>query len=549
MILTDDQVSGLTLDHLGLVASTIDKLGIMDKIDAKLPISKQHGSKVSMGKRVGAMILNGLGFIDDRLYMFPLFMANKPVERLLGENLAPACFNDDALGRCLDAISDYGVTKLFTELSFDIGVEQGLLGFACHFDTSTLSLYGTYEQEDSIEVKGPAPAHGHSKARRPDLKQMVINLATTGKAGFPIWMEAHNGNASDQVVLHEAAQRMETFCSGLAGSQPFLYVGDSAMYSHCVKYGDNLRWLSRVPERVGACKDLVQMSAETFTWHEMDSNYRHCEIGCNYGGVEQRWLMVFSEHAYKREIKTLEKNIKKEYEQATKMLRHFNAEVFSCSHDAEVAAAERVKKLKYHHVEFDITPVTKHAGSGRPKKDVTPDVVGYIAKGCLSADESKITPIRNQKGRFVLGSNEFDIEKLSSTGILIEYKEQSKTESGFKFIKDDTFEVDSIFLKKPARIEALMMVMTLCLMVYGVAQYFLRESLKKSNETVPDQMGKPIQNPTMKWVYRLFQGVQVLSIHIEGVCQTLVINLNALLKRIIGYFGTRALGIYGLPSG
>ena len=44
MILTDDQISSLTLDHLGLVASTIDKLGIIDKINAKLPVSKQRSN-------------------------------------------------------------------------------------------------------------------------------------------------------------------------------------------------------------------------------------------------------------------------------------------------------------------------------------------------------------------------------------------------------------------------------------------------------------------------------------------------------------------------
>ena len=58
---------------------------------------------------------------------------------------------------------------------------------------------------------------------------------------------------------------------------------------------------------------------------------------------------------------------------------------------------------------------------------------------------------------------------LSNEEILSEYKGQSGTERGFKFIKDDTFQVDSVFLKTPERIDALMMVMTLCLMVYGVA--------------------------------------------------------------------------------
>ena len=48
--------------------------------------------------------------------------------------------------------------------------------------------------------------------------------------------------------------------------------------------------------------------------------------------------------------------------------------------------------------------------------------------------------------------------------------------------------VDSVFLKLPRRIEALMFVMTLCLLVYNVAQYRLRESLKDQEETLPNQL-------------------------------------------------------------
>ncbi len=55
-------------------------------MDKYLPVSSKHGSKVTMGQRVAAMILNGLGFIDDRLYMFPEFLENKPVDRLFGSH-------------------------------------------------------------------------------------------------------------------------------------------------------------------------------------------------------------------------------------------------------------------------------------------------------------------------------------------------------------------------------------------------------------------------------------------------------------------------------
>ena len=70
---------------------------------------------------------------------------------------------------------------------------------------------------------------------------MVINLATTGAANFPIWMEAHNGNASDKTILITAAGRMKKFCDALDDAPDFLYTGDSAFYENSVKHsGYNL---------------------------------------------------------------------------------------------------------------------------------------------------------------------------------------------------------------------------------------------------------------------------------------------------------------------
>ena len=190
--LKEEQFSSTHLGHLGLVADKIDSLKIVDLIDNRLPISKAHGAKVSYGERVAAMIMNGLGFIDSRLYLFPDFLSDKPLVRLFNRKVQAEWFNDDASGRCLDAISAYGTTKLFTELSLSIGLARGLLGKSTHIDTTTLSLFGDFEQptsSDAIEeddVSIPRPKQGYAKSGRHDLKQMVLLLATTGAANFPL---------------------------------------------------------------------------------------------------------------------------------------------------------------------------------------------------------------------------------------------------------------------------------------------------------------------------------------------------------------------------
>jgi transposase len=291
---SEDEISGKVIDHLGLISATIEKLGLIKKIDQALRVSLDKGAKVTMGQRVAAMILNGLGFIDDRLYLFPEFLANKPIDRLLGEGLVAEDFNDDVLGRALDKIYDYGTTKLFTEIAFAVGIEHRLLGRSAHFDTSTLWVYGEYVEEESTEaaaMKTKKPIkinHGYSKDHRPDLKQMVINLATTGASGFPIWMETHNGNASDKKILLSGAKRMKAFCNGLKEAPSFLYVGDSALYENCVKDAEGMKWLSRVPEGMGEAKALIRKPDEVFTWSDEGNGYRMAVRESNYGGVKQR---------------------------------------------------------------------------------------------------------------------------------------------------------------------------------------------------------------------------------------------------------------------
>jgi transposase len=558
--LTEKNVSGKVLDHLGLVASTIYDIGLVQKIDTKLPLSLNKGAKVTIGQRVAAMIINGLGFMNTRLYMFPEFLENKPVDRLLGDGLIAEDFNDDALGRALDVIHEYGTNQLFSEIAFPIAIEQKLMGTSIHLDSSSLSVHGEYTEEDEGGIKllddnesgletlaaTPSITHGFSKDHRPDLKQVVINIATTGAAGFPIMMESHSGNASDQKILYEAVKRMQKFSKEMNELSEFMYVADSAMYNSCVNNSADFIWMSRVPESISEAKTWLQKEDSSFAWKDLGNGYRVCTVKSQYKDIDQRWCVVSSEQAYKREIVTFEKNVIKDIELAENILKKLSHRHFSCEQDATEALKKLTPKLKYHQITAIPIIIRKHKQNGRPKNGVLGEIVGYKLQGEVIKDTKKIELARLMKGRFILATNQLNTDLLPDEKILSEYKKQSKTESGFKFIKDNTFEVSSIFLKKPERVAALMMIMTLCLMVYSVAQYRLRESLKELNEHVPNQNGKLTQNPTMKRVFKLFQGVQVLTVVINDIAQVLVINLNITLKNILKYFGARAMEIYGL---
>ena len=64
---------------------------------------------------------------------------------------------------------------------------------------------------------------------------------------------------------------------------------------------------------------------------------------------------------------------------------------------------------------------------------------------------------------------------------------------------------------------ALLMVMTVCLLVYAALEYRIRTALKEPAATFPDQKGKRIQNPTARWVFHYFVGIHGLYIPGQGL--------------------------------
>lgn len=542
-----EALSTQKIHHLGLVMDVIDQLGITEYIDKELPLDAAKGAIVSMGQRVAAMITNGLGFVASPLYMYPEFLEDKAVSRLFGKDITAEHFNDDSLGRCLDAIHNYGVDKLFAGLAYRVALNADLCGKSVHLDTTSLSLYGQYDQAEQGAQVAALPKHGYSKDHRPDLKQMIVTLATTGPASLPIWMESHSGNASDQVILQEAAQSMESFRAQLQQAPDTMYVADSAMYSSCVTKGKKLRWLSRVPASIGAAKSLLNKDDKELAWRALPEGYRYTICESQYKGVKQRWCLVFSQQAYKKEVATLEKTIDEEQSHAEKVLWHLSCQKFGCEQDALQAVKQEEKHLKYHKLCVEVVPLLGYCTKGRPAAGASKEVQGYRIAGKVSPDEALVMKLKGTKGRFILATNELNKEALPDEELLTVYKEQQHTERGFRFIKDESFHLSSVYLKNPGRISALMMVMVLCLLVYNYAQYHLRRSLSESGNTIPNQVKKPTSKPTMRYVFQLFDNVQLLRQEDRGVKgPELVLNMTELLRGIVGYFGIRAQTIYGL---
>lgn len=548
------QVETQRLDHLGIVAGVCREIKLIQQIDRKVGATDR---KVSVGEAVQAMVLNALGFTSRALYLTPAYFANKPVALLIREGLTAEDFNDDSLGRALDRLYETGITEVFTSVASHALDIMGISQRFYHLDTTTFSLQGAYEIP-SEDPKAVMITHGYSKDHRPDLKQIVVSLICSYQSTIPLWLEALSGNNSDKTSFPKT---IKAYVEQLQGKEKPYFIADSALYCATnlrLMELSNVFWISRVPETVA---DVVKCYAR---WEEdkmQASNqpgYYFQEISSEYGGVSQRWLVVFSELAYLKEEANFRKQLQKERERVEKTLWHLTNQEFATASEAQ-EAIQKTKKTKrggygygygryryrYHRLEMHLLEVPKHKHQGRPRKGAIPASLVYKLKGRVIEDEEAIARSLQRKGKFILATNQLDTLALPSETILAAYKQQGvSVERGFRFLKDPLFFASSLFLEKPERIMALTMVMGLALLVYALAEHKLRSQLMNTGMTLPNQLGKPTQRPTMRWIFQLFEGIDVLLVPKEMNMQRYILNLKPIHHQILNLLGPEVQKCY-----
>lgn len=527
--------SSTSIDHLGLVSEMCEELGISSIIDSEITqdVSQRN---ISIGVVMKALILNGLGFSERRLYLTSRFFSDKPIELLLGEGIQADFLNDGVIGRAMDQIYDYGTTELFSKIASNACKSLGLASDYIHLDSTSFHVDGRYNSEQSAKDQNTIwITKGYSRDHHPELNQVMLNLIVENSASIPLHMEALNGNSSDKT---EFRQTIENYISNLRNTQDFKYlIADSALYSlgNIQKISALTQWISRVPETITEAKKLVESTPEA-QMQPINERYKCCGFTSRYGDVDQRWLLVWSKDAFTREVKTLNTNYVKNGTKEINAFKKLSREEFTCIADAQKALNKYSKKLKnieIQDVSFEEIPV--YAKKGRPKKGEEPTGLKYKIIGFPSSCIENYTQQKNTKGRFIIASNEVDQHKLSDIQMFNAYKSQGNVERGFRFMKDPQFLASNIFVKKPERVEVVLMLMTLSLMVYAALEHRLREGLKQTDQMIPNQKGKPINNPTMRWVFALFTGIHILNIEAAGTL--ICLNFKDVHAKVIDVLG------------
>lgn len=167
-------------------------------------------------------------------------------------------------------------------------------------------------------------------------------------------------------------------------------------------------------------KDFVESAA---------TGYYVAERTSNYGGIEQRWLVVESEVRRESDLRRLEKNLEKAEQIASKKLQKLCNQKFDNPPSANTSAAQLANQLKYHNL-TDIKVVELRLET--PKKaSVKTGKITYKVQADLVRDQSVVDTETRRAGRFVLATNVLDTKVLSNDEMLCEYKAHQASERGF----------------------------------------------------------------------------------------------------------------------
>lgn len=502
----------------GLILSLCNEIKLVEHLNHSVTWDEKQW-KVSPGQHILALIINTLcGRVP--LYRVEKFYEDQDVEGLFGVGRTAGDFNSFALGRALDTVNEAGSSSIFTGLTLRNLITSGApLQFA-HGDTTSKIMYGEFEDKgdpDTLKIE-----QGYSKDKRFDLKQIVIGLITIGR-GMPLFGNVNDGNLDDKTWN---GQLVDTMAEALKPEQicQMVYVADSAFFTETnVKkaHGKGLNFISLVSENHKLrkiCIEQVLQNKQMINLGRLSdqknaSEYHIQEINQNYHGITLRCSVVYSTHLAEQKKETFARQLLKEQLQLEKDTEKLIKQEFSCLKDAQKAWVkfQHAHRKSLFPLSNRIESFTRPAPSGkrgRPKKSEIPEMeTVYTLHVEIAAMPPEVIAEKERRmGYFVLATNHQDASELPAEQVLREYKQQSRTELRFKFLKDPMF-VDSLFLKTPERIEALGYVLLIALFIYMRLEERIRTAVEQQNISLQPVRGWHTRKPTAKQVILMLEHI------------------------------------------
>jgi transposase len=467
--------------------------------------------------------------------------------------------HDDRLGRGLDRMFEGIGPTLIMAVVRHVIEEFAISLDELHNDSTTVSFYGAYDEAGRESEQRGRPTHaitwGHSKARRPDLKQLLYILTVTSDGNVPIYFSSASGNMVDDRT-HIATWDL---LSELIGHADFLYVADCKLastenLSHIATRGG--RFVTVLPR--GRSEDIafrqqLHATPPALKWtplyvlgndqgHIIDELFVSNDDYVHSEGYRLLWYRSTrkAEQDQSRRARSIQK--------ATEALSDLRERLqgprtrFRVRSKVEQAVAEIVAEAEAGPwlvvaIEEQEEETFRQATRGRPSEQ-TPYLRETRSRFTLTwkLNLEALSEAEREDGVFPLLTND---RTLSATEVLQAYKRQPLLEKRFSQFKTD-FAVAPVFLKNVSRIQGLLAAYFFALLVQTLLERELRQAMARAGEaTLPlYPESRPCARPTTHRLIEVFSSIQRHEVRVgEGEPQVMVTKLTKTQRSIIRLLG------------
>jgi transposase len=463
--------------------------------------------------------------------------------------------HDDRLGRSLDRMFEgIGPTLVMAVVrhaiqEFAISLDE------LHNDSTTVSFYGAYDAAGQEGEQRGRLTHaitwGHSKARRPDLKQLLYILTVTSDGNVPIYFSSESGNTVDDGthigtwdLLYE-----------LIGHADFLYVADcklasSENLSHIATRGGRfVTVLPRGRSEDTAFRQRLRTTPSALKWtllyaladdrgHVVDELFACGDDHVHSEGYRLLWYRSTrkaeqDESSRARSIQKATEALSDLRERLQGPRTRFRERSKVKQAVAEVLAEAGASFWLLVEIEEQEEETFRQATRGRPSEQTK-----YLKEARLrftltwKLNVEAISEAAREDGVFPLLTND---RKLSATEVLQAYKRQPLLEKRFSQFKTD-FAVAPVFLKNVSRIQGLLAAYFFALLVQTLLERELRQAMARAGQAslplYPED--RPCVRPTTHRLIEVFSSIQRHEVRVgEGETQVMVTKLTKTQRSIL----------------
>lgn len=446
-----------TAGALPVVAKLAERLGLVEAVDRFCPI--RSVADYTHGQVVLALVANRLTH-PRPLSSFEDWGEDFAVSETLG--IAACKLNDDRLGRTLDALAERlpEVLNLVARRAIE---RFGISIAELHWDLTHLAFSGGYEGQEQgwPQVR---------KGRTPEqtiVRQVRTGLLVSEDGAVPLVVESFDGNREDATTVEPALARLDALRAAFPEDQAPLVVGDSKLLS-----ASNVRAFERrrlrflcphrkdapMKRRLAALDEaaLAPLAYRPERHKQGEPRYLACQGELTVAGLSLRALYVLSLDDQEAARAQRERQLARAADEIDKLNRGV-PEYGRSATEVERRARAILERRRVDR----LTRLTTSEQRGYPQARLERDVEAIREAEALD-------------GRYCLVSND---HTLSADELFAAYKRQHLVEGRFADFKGP-LAVRPVFLHSNRRIVALVAVISLALLLYGLVERTVRRGLQ-----------------------------------------------------------------------